>query len=324
MAEIIGSPSAVPDEDEEADTPLLTRVPPEWQQLRLDRALALWQPEQSRSHLQQLVEEGALRIDGEVCNQASRKLRLGQQLELALRPPASSQAFVAEAMELPIVYEDEALLVIDKPAGLVVHPAAGNWTGTLMNGLLAHHEGAVQLPRAGIVHRLDKDTSGLMVVAKTAAAYADLVAQLAARTVRREYLAVCKGAWGAPRSIDAPIGRDPRQRVRMAVVPEGRGGKPARTDIEALAQHAQASLLLCRLHTGRTHQIRVHCAHAGHPLIGDGLYGGPAQLPRQALHAARLSLRHPHTGLDCSWQAEPPADLRALIEAQGWALPALA
>jgi 23S rRNA pseudouridine1911/1915/1917 synthase len=324
VAEIIGMPDTSPDDDEDAGAPLITRVTVEWQQQRLDRVLAQWQPEQSRSHLQALVEEGAVTLDGQVCRQASRKLRLGQSLSLALRPPASSQAFVAEAMALPIVHEDETLLVIDKPAGLVVHPAAGNWTGTLMNGLLAHHALAVQLPRAGIVHRLDKDTSGLMVVAKTPAAYADLVAQLAARSVRRDYLAVCKGAWGEPRSIEVPIGRDPKSRVRMAVVSEAQGGKAARTDVSPLAQTKQASLLHCRLHTGRTHQIRVHCAHAGHPLVGDATYGGPPGLPRQALHAARLRLVHPASGAAMDWQAAPPADLSALLAHWGWGVPTLA
>ncbi|MBP8144237.1 MAG: RluA family pseudouridine synthase [Inhella sp.] len=288
-----------------------TRVLPEWQGLRLDRALVLWQPSVSRSHLKQLVEDGALALDGEACRLPARKLRSGQKLALELRPPEAMLAFVPEPMALPIVHEDAELLVLDKPAGLVVHPAAGNWQGTLMNGLLAHHEAAATLPRAGIVHRLDKDTSGLMVVAKTLRAYERLVAQLAAREVRREYLALARGAWGEARRIDLPVGRDPRQRVRMGVVPEARGGKPAQTDVEALAQHPRASLLHCRLHTGRTHQIRVHCAAAGHPLFGDALYGGPALpgLNRQALHAARLTLAHPGSGAACQWTAEPPTDL---------------
>ncbi|WP_374662026.1 RluA family pseudouridine synthase [Inhella sp.] len=301
---------------------LETRVPPAWQGMRLDRALALWQPESSRSHLQQLVEEGALQVDGEPCPQVSRKLRLGQRLQLAWRPPDAMLAFVAEPMELPIVFEDAQLLVIDKPAGLVVHPAAGNWRGTLMNGLLAHHAAAVHLPRAGIVHRLDKDTSGLMVVAKTQVAYDLLVAQLAAREVRREYLALAKGAWGEPRCVDEPVGRDPRQRVRMAVVAEGRGGKPAQTDVEALVQSPRASLLHCSLRTGRTHQIRVHCAYAGHPLFGDTLYGGPtlAGLQRQALHAARLTLHHPADGRVLQWVSPPHEDFHQAATVLGFNL----
>jgi 23S rRNA pseudouridine1911/1915/1917 synthase len=320
-AQIIGSrePQSVVelDEDDEGTVPAFAQVrefevraPLSWRDLRLDRALALWQPEQSRSHLQQLIEEGGLRLDGEICRQPSRKLRLGQRLQLRLRPPDSLLAFVPEPMALPIVYEDESLLVVDKPAGLVVHPAAGNWTGTLMNGLLAHHAAAAHLPRAGIVHRLDKDTSGLMVVGKTPEACTALIAQLAARSVRREYLALCHGRWKAETSIDAAIGRDPRQRIRMAVVPESRGGKAARTDVTPLAANATASLLHCRLHTGRTHQIRVHCAQAGHALLGDTLYGGK-QLPglaRQALHAARLSLLHPRSGDTLQWQADAPPD----------------
>ncbi len=257
-----------------------------------------------------MIDEGALQVDGEVCRQASRKLRLGQRLVLQLRPPDSLLAFVAEPMDLPIVHEDDALMVLNKPAGLVVHPAAGNWRGTLMNGLLAHHTVAAQLPRAGIVHRLDKDTSGLMVVGKTPEACSELIAQLAARSVKREYLAICEGRWTAERQIDAPIGRDPRQRTRMAVVAEAKGGKSARTDVLPLAVGERHSLLLCRLHTGRTHQIRVHCAQAGHPLLADALYGGKpaAGLQRQALHAARLTLRHPLSGETLQWQAAPPPD----------------
>ncbi len=309
-----------PDDDEEIEglpAPDFTtarameiRVPMAWQGQRLDRVLALWQPEVSRSHLQQLIEEGELRLEGEVCQQASRKLRLGQCLQLNLRPPAAMLAFVPEAMDLVIVHEDAALLVIDKPPGLVVHPAAGNWTGTLMNGLLAHHAAAAALPRAGIVHRLDKDTAGLMVVAKTPDAYAMLVAQLAAREVKREYLALCKGAWREERLMDAPIGRDPRARIRMAVVPVPRGGKSAQTQINPLAVSPKASVLHCQLHTGRTHQIRVHCAHAGHPLLGDALYGGPTLegLERQALHAASLQLQHPVSGEWLQWRSLPPPD----------------
>ncbi len=319
------------DEDEELGLPVFpqsaeaesleVRVPPAWQGLRLDRALALWQPESSRSHLQQLVEEGGLRLDGQVCTQASRKLRLGQVLQLQLRPPDSLLAFVPEPMALPIVDEDDSLMVINKPAGLVVHPAAGNWRGTLMNGLLAHHRLAAQLPRAGIVHRLDKDTSGLMVVGKTATACHSLIEQLAARTVKREYLAICQGRWSADRQIDAPIGRDPRQRTRMAVVPETKGGKPARTDISPLAVGDRHSLLLCRLHTGRTHQIRVHCAQAGHPLLADALYGGKpaAGMVRQALHAMRLSLLHPADGEPRQWQAAAPPDFHQAVLALGLA-----
>ncbi len=204
-------------------------------------------------------------------------------------------------------------MVIDKPAGLVVHPAPGNWSGTLLNGLLAHHEGARMLPRAGIVHRLDKDTSGLMVVAKTRAAMDALVARIAAREVRREYLALAHKPWQGPARIqvDQAIGRDPRQRVRMAVVDLGhQAGKTALTELHMLASRGEACLVHCKLHTGRTHQIRVHLAHLGHPLVADELYGGRplAGMQRQALHAWRLSLVHPVTGQHAAWKAEPPVD----------------
>ena len=193
--------------------------------------------------------------------------------------------------------------------GLVVHPAPGNWSGTLLNGLLAHHPGAAALPRAGIVHRLDKDTSGLMVVAKTLPAMTALVRAIAAREVRREYLALVHGVPREARfSVEAPIGRDPVSRVRMAVVP---GGKPARTDFERLAAGEGVAALQCRLHTGRTHQIRVHLASRGHPLVADALYGGREALGlrRQALHARRLGFVHPGSGAALQFEAPPPADL---------------
>ncbi len=282
---------------------------------RLDKVLVAMAPEFSRSHLQSLIALGHLRLDGQVQTTPSRKLRLGQALALDLVPTAQSQAFVPESMALAIVYEDAQMLVLDKPAGLVVHPAAGHWSGTLLNGLLAHHAGAAGLPRAGIVHRLDKDTSGLMVVAKTLPAMTALVRQIAAREVRRIYLALVHGAvaWESQR-IEAPIARDPASRLRMAVVA---GGKPARTDITRLALGSGAaqgvSALRCALHTGRTHQIRVHLAWRGHPLLADAVYGGrPALgLQRQALHATELALAHPADGRAMHWTAPPPADLAA-------------
>jgi 23S rRNA pseudouridine1911/1915/1917 synthase len=192
---------------------------------------------------------------------------------------------------------------------LVVHPAAGNWSGTLLNALLAHHRGAASLPRAGIVHRLDKDTSGLMVVGKTLPALTALARAIAAREVHRQYLAIAHGEVGAAAfSIDAPIGRDPQSRIRMAIVASG---KPARTDVQALVVGDGFSVLRCTLHSGRTHQIRVHLASRGHPLVADTVYGGRAALAmtRQALHATRLAFVHPASGESVQFDAEPPADL---------------
>jgi len=282
---------------------------------RLDKVLVTMAGEFSRNHLQSLITRGHVRIDGSEQRTASRRVQAGQRIELELIPTAESQAFRPQAMALPVVFEDEHLLVLDKPAGLVVHPAAGNWSGTLLNGLLARHERAATLPRAGIVHRLDKDTSGLMVVGKSLSAVTALVRAIAAREVHRSYLALAHGALGEPRlSIEAPIGRDPRLRTRMAVVV---GGKPARTDVELLATAKRISALRCTLHSGRTHQIRVHLASRGHPLVADPLYGGaPALgLSRQALHAARLSFAHPVGGRKLDFEAPMPADF-ALAWAQ--------
>ncbi|MEK8050542.1 RluA family pseudouridine synthase [Ideonella sp. DXS22W] len=283
--------------------------------LRLDKALVALAPEFSRSHLQGLVERGHVLLDGQVQATASRKLRAGQHLRVELVPTAESLAFRPEAMVLDIVHEDAHLLVVHKPAGLVVHPAAGNWSGTLLNGLLAHHTAAAGLPRAGIVHRLDKDTSGLMVVAKTLPAMTALVRRIAAREVRRVYLALAHGAvpWAEAR-IDAPVGRDPASRLRMAVVASG---KPARTDVQRLGvarvDGAAVTAVRCRLHTGRTHQIRVHLASRGHPLLADALYGGRPLLglQRQALHAAELAFAHPHDERPMAFRAALPADLAA-------------
>jgi 23S rRNA pseudouridine1911/1915/1917 synthase len=225
-------------------------------------------------------------------------------------------------MALEVVYEDAHLMVINKPAGLVVHPAPGHWSGTLLNGLLAHHAGARMLPRAGIVHRLDKDTTGLMVVAKTRAVMDALVVLIAAREVRREYIALAHKPWqlGPTVRVEQAIGRDPRQRVRMAVVDLAHQmGKPALTDFRVLDSQPQACLLHCKLHTGRTHQIRVHLLHLGHPLLADELYGGKplAGLERQALHAWRLSLTHPVTGQALSWRAPLPPELRLALSGLG-------
>jgi 23S rRNA pseudouridine1911/1915/1917 synthase len=299
--------------------------PPQWRQARvddalhggrLDKAVVALAPEFSRTHLQDLIAGGHVRLDGHVVSVASHKVAAGQQLAVELIPTAESRAFRPEAIALAVLFEDAHLIVVDKPAGLVVHPAAGNWQGTLLNGLLAWHAAAARLPRAGIVHRLDKDTSGLMVVGKTLPAVTALARAIAAREVHREYLALAHGDWPAGRMrIDAPIGRDPRSRVRMAVLAAGR---PAQTDVERVAlahpadgtASAGVSALRCTLRTGRTHQIRVHLASRGNPLLGDALYGGhPALgLERQALHAARLAFVHPHSGETLSFEAPAPDD----------------
>ncbi len=304
---------------------------------RLDKALVVLAPEFSRSHLQTLIERGHVRLDGARADTASRRVRAGQQLRLELVPTDESRAFHPQAMPLVCLYEDEHLLVLDKPAGLVVHPAPGHWSGTLLNGLLAHHALAATLPRAGIVHRLDKDTSGLMLVGKTLPAVTALVRDIAARAVHRRYLALAHGRPAAAQfSVDAPVGRDPVQRVRMAVVPVPAGGRAARTDVQCLAtlnlpatagagrdhrpggRHGEDRIevitaLSCTLHTGRTHQIRVHLASRGHPLLGDSTYGGRPLLglQRQALHATELGLLHPMTRAALRFECPPPSDLAA-------------
>lgn len=282
---------------------------------RLDKALVAMVPEFSRSYLQTLIDRGLVKVDGEPASSAARRVRVGQRLEVVLAPTAESLAFRPEPMPMATVYEDEHLLVIDKRAGLVVHPAAGNWSGTLLNGLLAHVPGAASLPRAGIVHRLDKDTSGLMVVGKTLQAVTALGREIASRRVHRHYVAIVHGVVApAAFSVEAPIGRDPAVRTRMAIVGSG---KPARTDVEVVATGPDCSALICRLHTGRTHQIRVHLASRGHPLLADSVYGGRPGLGmvRHALHAATLAFRHPVTGAALRFDARPPADFTSAWQA---------
>ena len=297
-------------------------IPAEMHGWRIDRALAELTPEFSRSYLQQLMVDGAVHWNGALPRKASAKVLVGDVVEVELRPTQQAMAFVPEDMALDVVFEDAHLMVLVKPAGLVVHPAAGHWSGTLLNGLLAHHKGAASLPRAGIVHRLDKDTSGLMLVGKSRQAVEALVRAIAAREVKREYVAIGHGAWkaGATVTVDQPIGRDVHNRLRMGVVsPESGAGKVAQTTIRPLDSNSQVCLVACQLHTGRTHQIRVHMAWLGHPLVGDTLYGGRVALgmERQSLHATRLRLLHPVSGEPMTLESAPPADFANALETAG-------
>ena len=289
---------------------------------RLDQALAAGVPEFSRSYLQQLIEAGAVTVNGVVATKSSAKVRAGDKGCIELRPTPQSQAFKPETMALDVVFEDEHLLVVNKPAGLVVHPAPGNWSGTLLNGLLGRDPKAMLLPRAGIVHRLDKDTSGLMVVARTCAAMDALVAMIAARDVSRQYLALAHHAWTGPRQrqVEAAVGRDPRNRLRMAVVDlTHQAGKTASTGFTLLDNADKGCWVQCTLQTGRTHQIRVHMASIGHALVGDTLYGGHAVagMERQALHAFRLAFEHPFTQAALEFYAPLPPDMTAALENWG-------
>ena len=289
--------------------------------LRIDKALTKWVPEFSRSYLQALMQQSVLRVNGAVVTKASAKVKVGDAVSIELRPTQQSQAFLPEDIPLDVVYEDVHLLVVNKPAGLVVHPAPGNWSGTLLNALLARDPLAAQLPRAGIVHRLDKDTSGLMVVARNRATMDALTKLIAGHEVRRNYVALAHGVWtgAAAKTVAKPIGRDPYNRLRMAVVDLARNaGKPAKTDISLLANADKGCLVFCSLHTGRTHQIRVHMASLRHALVADGVYGGlpDAGMERQALHALRLALVHPATGESIQWFAMPPPDMLQAL--QNW------
>jgi len=306
--------------------PLALEIPQELAGVRLDAALARLLPNHSRSRIRAWIDQGYVRVAGRPCRPRDRVLG-GERIALEVPRSAPAVEVPAQALELKVVYEDESILVLDKPVGLVVHPGAGNPDHTLQNALLAHDPKLGELPRAGIVHRLDKDTSGLLVVAREPTAHTSLVRQLAARSVRREYQAVCVGVLTAGGSIQAPIARHRFDRTRMTV---RSGGREAVTHYRVIERFRGHTLLRVMLETGRTHQIRVHLAHLKHPIVGDPVYGGRLRLPRgatpeliaalrgfkrQALHAERLELEHPVTGERMHWTAPLPDDLRALIDA---------
>ncbi|CAN5303746.1 23S rRNA pseudouridine(1911/1915/1917) synthase RluD [soil metagenome] len=302
---------------------LTTTIPEDLAGLRLDQAIAKLLPQYSRARLQTWIREAAVRVNGKLLP-AKAKVTGGEKIEL--NAIVEAIVAVAEDIFINIVYEDESILIIDKPAGLVVHPGAGNREGTLLNALL-HHLPALQcIPRAGIVHRLDKDTTGLLVIAKTLQAHTHLVQQLQTRSMGREYVAVVQGLVRVGGTVNAAVGRHTLRRQRMAVTA---GGKPAITHYKVLERFLAHSYLDLKLDSGRTHQIRVHMAHIGHPVVGDPIYAGRLALPqgmnpetanylrhfkRQALHAKCLTLQHPITGLVMQWQSPLPADMQELLE----------
>ena len=313
--------------------PIILTVPSNLGGLRLDQALQQMLPEYSRSRLQAWIKQGLISAEGQPVT-AKLKVWGGEQIHIIPQAAPEENAFKPEAIALDLVHEDAHILVVNKPAGLVVHPAAGNWEGTLLNAVLHHAPQLNEVPRAGIVHRLDKDTSGLLVVAKTVTAQTALVRQLQARSVKREYRAIVWGQIWRNGSVNEPVGRHPHSRTRMAVV---RGGKSAVTHYEVLERFAVHTYVRCLLETGRTHQIRVHMQHLKAPLVGDPVYGMRGILPlramtpvlseavqnfgRQALHAVRLGLLHPATGEPMEWQIELPADMKGMLEAMREAPP---
>ena len=306
--------------------PIILIIPQDCGGMRLDQALQKLMPAHSRSRLQAWIKDDFVKLNGAPAT-AKTKVWQGDQVAVLEQANPQSTAYQAEDIALNIVYEDEAILVINKPAGMVVHPASGNWSGTLLNALLHHVPALADIPRAGIVHRLDKDTSGLLVVAKTLAAQTHLVRQLQARTVKREYRTIVWGQIWRNGSVDQPVGRHPTQRTRMAV---NRNGKPAVTRYEVLERFGVHTYLRCMLETGRTHQIRVHMQFLKAPIVGDPVYGyrgivpvklmseelltAVQQFPRQALHAIKLGLVHPTTGLAMEWQIELADDMKQLLE----------
>ena len=312
-----------------APTILSLNIPQDLGGLRLDVALQRMLPEHSRSRLQTWIKEGLVKVDTQPST-AKTKVWGGEKVVVEVQVKPESEAYQAEDIPLTIVFEDADILVVNKPAGMVVHPAAGNWTGTLLNALLFHDPTLKDVPRAGIVHRLDKDTSGLLVVAKNLAAQTNLVRQLQARTVKREYRAIVWGQIWRNGVIDQPIGRDPRSRTKMAI---NRMGKPAITRYEVLERFSVQTYMRCNLETGRTHQIRVHMKHLGHPLFMDERYGGHRILkgtiftkykqfvlkvmdimPRQSLHAKSLGFEYPTTGKWMSFESDLPKDFQTALD----------
>jgi len=301
-------------------------IPRELAGSRLDQALASLFPEFSRSRLSEWIRRGLATVDRRRCRPRDR-VAGGERIELTPAPAADSERWQAQPLDITVIYEDEHLLVVDKAAGLVVHPGAGNPDGTLVNALLYRDPALVRVPRAGVVHRLDKNTSGLLVVARTPMAHKNLVRALKKRRVEREYLAIVTGLLSAGGRVDAPVGRHRVQRTRMAV---NDAGRPAATRYRVERRFRAHSLVRLTLESGRTHQIRVHMAHIDHPLVGDPVYGGRLKIPvgagsnlsealrafkRQALHAARLQLRHPVSEEDIHWQSPLPPDMQTLLDA---------
>ena len=320
------NPTAPHATEENDIEPIEATVPEHLAGKRFDQALAEMFPEFSRSRLTEWIKSGDALLNGEL-SKPKIAVNGGETVTLAAKQQVETDA-VAEDIPLTVVYADADVLVVDKPAGLVVHPGAGNPRGTLVNALLHYDASLANLPRAGIVHRLDKDTSGLMVVARSLRAHASLIEQLSSRAVHRQYVAVVQGPMVAGNTVDAPIDRHPRDRIRMAVAKEG-AGREAITHYRVREKFRAHTVVECRLETGRTHQIRVHMAYVKHPLVGDPLYGGSFKLPkaateelvaalrgfrRQALHAEKLSFVHPVSGDTLAFESPLPADMTALID----------
>lgn len=311
-----------------SENPRIIRVDVQHYGQRLDQYLSSEFPEYSRNRIQQWIKDGLVTVNGQVLK-PREKLKGGEEIRLELETALEAiepEDWVAQDIPLDIVYEDEHLLVVNKPAGLVVHPGSGNPDNTMVNALIHHDESLNRIPRAGIIHRLDKETTGLLVVAKTIEAHTRLVESLQDREFEREYRALVWGAMTAGSTINAPIGRHPSTRTRQAVV---HSGKPAVTHYRVEERFRSHTLLKVNLETGRTHQIRVHMAHIKHPIVGDPVYGGRLKIPpgaseamveglrgfkRQALHAARLGLEHPVSGEFMSWEVPMPDDMLRLLE----------